>query len=112
MISLTDWPPRLPLTLVAFVALTALVLTLWLPFGWKITGLYEEWFIMSGGDAGDPLRMLYDPPYNESYRPLTLAPYILGYVLTPSSFLGFNIVAALWLLGKGAAMYFLVRRLV
>ncbi len=112
MIRTTDWPRRIPLTLVAFVALAALVLTLWLPFGWKVTGLYEEWFYMSYTDAGNPFRMLYDPPYNESYRPLTLAPYVLGYLLTPSSFLGFNIIAALCLLGKGTAMYSLVRRLV
>lgn len=108
----TDWQRRIPLTLVASTALAALVLTLWLPFGWKVTGLYEEWFVMSGGDAGSPIQMLYDPPYNESHRPLTLAPYILGYVLTPNSFVGSNIVLAFWLLGKGAAMYLLVRRLV
>jgi len=102
----------IPLTLVAFAALAALVVSLWLPFGWKVTGLYEEWFYMSYTDAGRPLRMLYDPPSNESYRPLTLAPYVLGYVLTPNSFLGFNIVAALCLLGKGTAMYSLVRLLV
>src|SRR5713101_7695246 len=112
MIRRTDWPRRIPLTMVALAAFAALVLTLWLPFGWKVTGLYEEWFYMSYTDAGNPFRMLYDPPYNESYRPLTLAPYILGYVLTPSSFLGSNIVLALWLLGKGVAMYSLVRRLV
>ncbi len=109
---MTRWS-RAPLALVAFAALAGLVLTLWLPFGWKVTGLYEEWFVMSGGDTGgNPVWMLYDPPYNQSYRPLTLAPYILGYVLTPSSFLGSNIVLALWLLGKGVAMYSLVRRLV
>ncbi len=112
MIRRTDWPRRIPLTMVALAAFAALVLTLWLPFGWKVTGLYEEWFYMSYTDAGNPFRMLYDPPYNESYRPLTLAPYVLGYVLTPSSFLGFNIIAGLCLLGKGAAMYSLVRRLV
>src|SRR6266478_5856396 len=112
MIRRTDWPRRIPLPMVGLAAFAALVLTLWLPFGWKVTGLYEEWFYMSYTDAGNPFRMLYDPPYNESYRRLTLAPYVLGYVLTPSSFLGFNIIAGLCLLGKGAAMYSLVRRLV
>jgi hypothetical protein len=107
-----DWSGRISLTPVALAALAALVLTLWLPFGWKVTGLYEEWFFMSGGDAGDPIRMLYDPPYNESYRPLTVVPYVLGYILTPDSFLGFNIIFAIWTLGKGAAMYALVRRLI
>ena len=108
---MTRWS-RAPLALVAFAALAGLVLTLWLPFGWKVTGLYEEWFIMSGGDTGNPVRMLYDPPSNQSYRPLTVAPYILGYILTPDSFLGFNIIFAIWMLGKGFAMYALVRRLV
>src|SRR6266436_2717355 len=103
---------RAPLALVAFAALVCLVLTLWLPFGWKVTGLYEEWFVMRGGDTGNPVRMLYDPPANQSYRPLTVAPYILGYILTPDSFLGFNIIFAIWMLGKGFAMYALVRRLV
>jgi hypothetical protein len=113
MLRRTEWPTRLPLTLVAFACLAALVLTLWLPFGWKVTGLYEEWFIMRDADAGNPVRMLYVPPYaSASYRPLTLAPFVLGYLLTPSSFLGLNIVAALIFFGKGAAMYSLVRRLV
>ena len=101
-----------PLTLVALVALAALVLTLWLPFGWKVTGLYEEWYIMRDADTGHPLRMLYDPPYvSAAYRPLTLAPFVLGYVLTPSSFLGLNIIESLLLFGKGVATYALVRRL-
>src|SRR5229473_3717222 len=94
MIRRTDWPRRIPLTMVALAAFAALVLTLWLPFGWKVTGLYEEWFVMSGGDIGNPVRMLYNPPSNQSYRPLTVAPYILGYILTPDSFIGFNIIFA------------------
>lgn len=108
-----DFPARLPLTRVALAALAALVLALWLPFGWKVTGLYEEWFIMRDADAGNPLRMLYDPPYDSAaYRPLTLAPFVLGYLLTPNSFVGLNIVETLLFFGKGAAMYALVRRLV
>jgi len=112
MIRTTGWSRRIPLTPVACAALAALVVTLWLPFGWKVTGLYEEWLFMSGGDMGNPVRMLYHPYASASYRPLTLAPYILGYILTPGSFLGFNIIFALWALGKGVAMYALVRRLV
>jgi hypothetical protein len=113
MIRKTDCPSRVPLTLVGFAALAALVLTLWLPFGWKITGLYEEWLIMRDADAGNPLRMLYDPPYaSAAYRPLTLAPFVLGYLLTPSSFLGLNLIETLLLFAKGAAMYTLVLRLV
>jgi hypothetical protein len=114
MIRTTDLPRRIPLTLVAFATLAALVLTLWLPFGWKVTGLYEEWFYMSYTDEGKgkPLRMLYDPYPGEEYRPLTLAPYAFGYLLTPNSFLGLNVILALCLLGKGTAMYSLVRRLV
>jgi hypothetical protein len=112
MIRTTGWSRRIPLTPVACAALAALVVTLWLPFGWKVTGLYEEWLIMSGGDMGNPVRMLYQPYASASYRPLTLAPYIFGYILTPGSFLGFNIIFALWALGKGVAMYALVRRLV
>ena len=116
MPSLPSPPPKWwgspPLTLVAFVALAALVLTLWLPFGWKVTGLYEEWYIMRDADTGHPLRMLYDPPYvSAAYRPLTLAPFVLGYLLTPDSFLGLNIVESLLLFGKGVAMYALLHRL-
>jgi hypothetical protein len=112
MIRTTDWPRRIPLTLVALAAFAALVLTLWLPFGWKVTGLYEEWFYMSYTDEGKPLRLIYDPYPSEEYRPLTLAPFAFGYLLTPNSFLGLNIILALCLLGKGTAMYALVRRLV
>src|SRR5713226_2130408 len=112
MIRMPGWLRRIPLTLVAFTALAALILTLWLPFGWKVTGLYEEWFLVSLADAGNPLRILYDPPYNESYRPLLLAPHVFAYLLTPNSFLGLNIIMSLCLWGKSAAMYSLVRRLV
>src|SRR3984893_18313176 len=113
MIRLPRWS-RTPLALVAFAALAALVFTLWLPFGWKVTGLYEEWFYMSytDEDKGKPLRMLYDPYPGEEYRRLTLAPYAFGYLLTPNSLVGLNIILALCLLGKGTAMYALVRRLV
>jgi hypothetical protein len=100
------------LTPVACAALAGLVVTLWLPFGWKVTGLYEEWLFMSGGDMGNPVRMLYHPYASAAYRPLTLAPFILGYILTPDSFLGSNIIFAFWALGKGVALYALVRRLV
>ena len=42
---MTSKRSRIPrLTLVAFAAPAALVFTLWLPFGWKVAGLYEEWF--------------------------------------------------------------------
>src|ERR1700737_2823089 len=110
MIRKTGWSRRIPLAPVACAALAVLVVTLWLPFGWKITGLYEEWLFMSGGDVGDPIRMLFHPRYHD--RPLTVAPYVLGYILTPGSFLGFNVIFALWALGKGVAMYALIRRLV
>ena len=112
MIRTTGWSRRIPLTPVACAALAGLVVTLWLPFGWKVTGLYEEWLFMSGGDMGNPVRMLYHPYAAAAYRPLTLAPFILGYILTPGSFLGFNILFAFWALGKGVALYALVRRLV
>ena len=113
MIRRIDWPTRLPLMLFGVAVLAALVVALWLPFGWKVTGLYEEWLIMRDADAGNPLRMLYEPPYvSAAYRPLTLAPFVLGYLLTPDSFLGLNIIEMLVLFGKGAAMYLLVRRLV
>jgi len=109
----TDWPRGVSLTLVAAIALAALVATLWLPFGWKVTGLYEEWIYFRDIDARTPLQMLWNPPYSASkHRPLSLAPYLLAYLLTPDSFLGLNMIAALILFGKGLAMYFLVRRLV
>jgi len=95
------------------MALAALVATLWLPFGWKVTGLYEEWIYLRDIDARTPLEMLWNPPYSAStHRPLALAPYLLAYLLTPDSFVGLNMIAALILFGKGLAMYFLVRRLV
>ena len=105
--------PRVSLTVVAAIALAALVATLWLPFGWKVTGLYEEWIYFRDIDARTPLQMLWNPPYSASaHRPLSLAAYLLAYLLTPDSFVGLNVIAALILFGKGLAMYFLVRRLV
>ena len=105
--------PSTVAALAALAALGALIFTLWLPFGWKMTGLYEEWFILRDADAGGPLGMLWNPPYPSTrYRPLLLASFLLGYLLTPNSFVGLNVVEALLMFGKGVAMYFLVRRLV
>ena len=113
MTQTTAWPRRLSLPLVAAIALAALVVTLWLPFGWKVTGLYEEWIYLGDIEARTPLQMLWNPPYSSTTtRPLTLVSYLLAYLLTPDSFVALNIIAALILFGKGLAMYFLVRRLV
>lgn len=97
-----------PPWVLAAAALLALIVTLWLPFGWNVMGIQEEWsnraFVE---DSGGPwLR------YERYSRPGKLIPITLAHTLTPDSFVGYNLVQAALFFGKGMMFYFLMRRLV
>jgi hypothetical protein len=95
--------------LAAFAALAIVTYAMWMPFGWRVSGTFEEWGIMTGADQQGILAMLYVPG---SHRPLYIAPWVLAHWLTPGSFLGLNVIQAALLFGKSAALFWLVRRLV
>src|SRR5260370_37790233 len=70
MIRRTDWPRRIPLTIVALAAFAALVLTLRLPFAWKVTRFHEDGLYLRYTDEGRRLPLRSDPSRGETYRRL------------------------------------------
>jgi hypothetical protein len=92
-----------------WIALAGLALIWWLPGGFGMTAILDEWTMLLRASTGD-LPIFY--PEAAPTRPLTYIPWILAWALTPESFLGLNLVmlAVHWL--KGAAMLALLLRLV
>lgn len=91
------------------------VIALWLPFGFFLGGLIEEWGILA-------LFTKYGPQFfaNSDHlaahlaRPLTIFPHALAYVLDPNSFFYWHVLQIISLIIKasGAALigFYLVRR--
>ena len=92
--------------LAAAVALLLLVAAQWVPFGLKTTGLAEEWGLITAAEQG---RLIW-PEYNP-HRPLTTVPWSIGYLLSPNSFLGTNLVHAFAFFGKALFLYLILIRL-
>ena len=97
----------------AWLALIApsilVVLALWLPFGFELTGLIEEWGVLGQftrhglffvADAGSPLAA-------HSLRPLTILPHALAYFFDPDSFDYWHVLLMLALVVKGGASSYL-----
>ncbi len=84
------------------------VVTLWAPFGLrKAVGIYEEYGIYQ-----QPSNLISRISLPDPTRPYTEAPFIFAAVLTPNSFVGFNLFMMILFLGKGVAVYKLLRYLV
>lgn len=80
---------------------------LWLPFGFNVGGTVEEWL---------ELHRYYQSPaemlaLNASFRPLVPLPYLIGYTLTPYSFVGLNLLYLALIWAKGCFSWLLLRRL-
>ena len=93
---------RTILTILGLPALT--VAALWIPFGFSLGGLVEEWdvlflFTQHGvfyiADGASPLQM-------HKARPLTVLPQAVAYTLDPNSFFYWHIILATTLVVKGA----------
>ncbi len=89
------------------------VLILWLPFGFALTGLIEEWdvlglFIKHGvfffADTSSPLA-----PH--ALRPLTIFPHALAFWLDSNSFFYWHVLLMLALVIKGASVSYLMEKL-
>jgi hypothetical protein len=107
MMSLRSWlrqrAPFLTGTLLPIGGIVLIVLGFWLPFGFRTTGLIEEWGInarLAQGwqilfvDVGSPMGA-------HAIRPMTYVPFAAAYALDPGSFLGYNLLHILILIGKG-----------
>lgn len=90
--------------------IVAVLLAIWLPFGFRLIGLIEEWdvlglFVHAGhffvADAGSPMAA-------HAIRPLTILPHALAYSLDPDSFDYWHVLLILALLIKGCASSHLI----
>jgi hypothetical protein len=105
-----DGPRWLPVA--ALLALPPLVLVtlLWLPFGFRLGGLIEEWDIL-GLFATRGLFFLANgnsPLVAHAIRPLTVFPQAVAYWLSPDSFVWWHLLTMISLAVKGSAAGFLV----
>lgn len=85
------------------------VVLLWLPFGFAMTGLIEEWdllglFAMHGTFF---YTHLDGPLAPHALRPLMPFSFALAHLLSPDSFAGWHVVTIVALVVKGAAMTWL-----
>lgn len=91
------------------------VIALWLPFGFFLGGLIEEWGILALFTKYGPQFIAYfDHLAVHRARPLTVFPHAIAYVLDPNSFFYWHVLQIISLIIKasGAALigYYLVRR--
>ncbi|WP_422505262.1 hypothetical protein [Stenotrophomonas sp. GZD-301] len=106
-------PSSLPIALLrrwGFLVLPCAVMValLWLPFGFSITGLIEEWDVLALFTLRDPFIWVSpDGPLTaHRLRPLTVAPHAIGYLLDPNSFAYWHVllIGSLMLKGIGASL--------
>lgn len=85
-----------------------MVALLWLPFGFSITGLIEEWDVLALFTLRDAFVWVSpDGPLTaHRLRPLTVAPHAIGYLLDPNSFAYWHVllIGSLMLKGIGAGL--------
>lgn len=91
------------------IPVAALVLALWLPFGFSLTGLIEEWGLL-GIFTTHGIFFLTDtssPLAAHALRPLTILPQAIAYYLDPYSFTSWNILLAISLCVKGTSLSYI-----
>ena len=89
------------------------VLALWLPFGFGLSGLIEEWDVL-GLFTTHGLFFVADatsPMAAHSLRPLTILPHAVAYFIDPNSFDYWHVLLMLALAIKGGASSYLAWRL-
>lgn len=104
--SLAAWVRANRLTLLTALVLAVTVFLLWLPTGWHVSPLSDNWVMFNVYDMGN------SPLMPDNVRIFGLIPSWLQYVFTPNSWLGQNLVLALVLFAKGLAVYALVCELI
>jgi hypothetical protein len=83
-----------------------IILAIWLPFGFNLTGLIEEWGIL-GSYINHGLFFIADtssPLAAHALRPLTIFPHAIAYFLDPDSFNYWHVLLIAVLLIKGIAL--------
>jgi len=82
-----------------------LVALLWLPFGFTLHGLIEEWGVLGLFTNSGPLLFVTDGSGFGAHklRPLTIFPHALAYLMQPDSFTAWHWIMIAALVAKGAA---------
>ena len=86
-----------------------LVLALWIPYGFSLIGLIEEWWVV-GAFTTHGLFFVTDttsPLPAHALRPLTILPQAIAYYLDPYSFKYWNVLLALSLCIKGSSLSYI-----
>ena len=101
-----------PARWVIFFAVAAVcVAVIWLPFGFAMTGLIEEWAELSNMARLGPTFFLdLTHPMSDILRPLGHLPFALAYVFGPDSLVSWHVLLMLALTLKGCASSELVFR--
>ncbi|MBA2656660.1 MAG: hypothetical protein H0U70_06695 [Tatlockia sp.] len=88
-----------------FFPIGLLIFALWLPFGFSLNGLIEEWGILRAFDVFGAIFFthLYSPLAAHALRPLTVFPQALAYFLDSNSFFYWHVLLIVSLLIKGGA---------
>ena len=88
-----------------------LVAFLWLPFGFSLTGLIEEWDVLGYFTRSGVFPVIGPgtPLAAHALRPLTVLPQALAYMLDPNSFDGWHLLLMSALVLKGLASTLVVR---
>lgn len=85
-----------------------MIVLLWLPFGFSITGLIEEWDVLALFTLHEPFVWVgpESPLAAHRLRPLTIAPHAIGYMLDRNSFAYWHLLlmGSLLLKGIGASL--------
>ncbi|KTC85480.1 hypothetical protein [Legionella drozanskii] len=95
------------------LTISLVIFALWLPFGFSLTALIEEWGVL-GTYISHGLYFIVDltsPLAAHSSRPLTVFPHSLAYYLDANSFDYWHVLLILSLLIKGFAFAYLIEKI-
>jgi hypothetical protein len=90
------------------------VALIWVPFGFAMGGLIEEWGLLGLTTNGANLWWI-SPASGLGFmatRPLSIFPFALAHVLSPNSFSAWHVLTVLELMIKGVAAAYLIRQAV
>lgn len=99
-----------PIILAIVLAPIFLVLALWLPFGFRETGLLEEWGLLGLYSMHGPIFFIHPAALlmQHALRPLMVFPLSLAFTLDPNSFDYWHLFTMFSLIVKGMAMAYLI----
>jgi len=95
------------------VAPVLTILFIWLPFGFEMNGLFEEWIIL---DLFRTHGLFFfathsSPLPDQSLRPLTILPHAIAYWMNPNSFFWWHVLMIFGLALKGCSLAFIGSKL-